>query len=180
MTADDINRSQQQYTANGDGKQQRSTAERLFDLFTSDLPAHVETRDFSHIDEDGKHKFKKIETVYTALTVEHVEAHLAGTVRISAYLLQENDTVRLGALDVDLYGATSESTIYRSDLCERVDALSLPLYNLPYQVGRIPHRAVLRRVHRRRNNAEDYAGSAQEPSGCSKKVCVAWLITSPQ
>jgi hypothetical protein len=100
MTDDDIN-SREQYTTNGDGKQQYGAAEHLFDLFASDLPAHIETRDFSHTDEDGKHKFKKTETVFTALTIEHVEAHLAGTVRISAYPLQKNDTVRWGALDID-------------------------------------------------------------------------------
>ena len=128
MTDDDVNRSHEQYTANGGPKQQKSAAECLFDLFASDLPAHVEARDFSHIDKDGKHKFKKTETVSTALTIAHVEAHLAGTVRISVYPLQKNDTVRWGGLDIDLYGATPESSIDVIELCERVDALSLPLF----------------------------------------------------
>ena len=163
---DDV-KSSQHCNANGDAKQQRSYAEQLFELFASDIPAHVETRDFSHIDEDGKHKFKKVETVHTVLSIEHVEAHLAGTVGVSGSFLQQNDTVRMGALDVDLYGATPKSSIDVSEFCERVTAIPLPLY-LPNQVGRIAHCSYLRRVHCRRNNAEDYAGSTQEP-GPSKQ-----------
>ena len=125
---DDDVKSSQHCNANADGKQQHSAPERLFDLFASDLPAHVETHDFSHIDKDGKHKFKRTETVPTALTIDHVEAHLTGTVRISAYPLQKNDTVRWGGLDIDLYGATPESSIDVVELCELVDALSLPLF----------------------------------------------------
>ena len=97
------------YSANTNGAQQDSSAERLFELFHSDLPAHVETREFSHIDKDGKHTFKRTETVHTALTIKHIEEHLAGTVRVSVYLLQKNDTVRVGGLDIDLYGWTPEN-----------------------------------------------------------------------
>jgi hypothetical protein len=105
-------------------KQQVTVAKRLFDLFYSDAKAHVETRDFSHIDDKGKHQFKEHKTADTPLTVEHVKEHLAGTMRISAYPIQQNDTARWGAIDIDLYDFDGV------EFCDRVTELAkvLPLH----------------------------------------------------
>ena len=98
---DDVNR-RKHCNKNGARKQAKSAAERLFKLFYSDAKKHVEQRDFSRI-ENGKHHFKKTKTVPTPLTIELVQAHLDGILRVSVVLLQPNDTTRWGTLDVDIY-----------------------------------------------------------------------------
>ena len=108
--------------------QAESVAEEFFKLFWSDAQKHVEQGGFRHIREDGKHVFEKPISIATPLSVVHVQQHLAGTVRISSIPLYQNDTCIVGALDVDLYGATPDKSLDVMELRQRMAALSLPLY----------------------------------------------------
>jgi hypothetical protein len=124
MSDDHANRQTNNTTDTGNSKAS-SVAEKLFDLFYSDATAHVEQRGgFKHIREDGKHVFEeKPDTVHTPITAEHVKAHLDGTIRLSAYPIQQNDTARWGTLDIDLYDDFDSV-----GLCQRLKELPLPLY----------------------------------------------------
>src|SRR5262249_9141462 len=108
----------QQYSANGSGSKAQSAAERLFESFHSDAKKHVEISGFKGIRKDGKHEFSKTLTVPTPLTIEHVQAHLDGKLRVAAVPLLENDTAKFGCIDIDLYNGSLDP-----DLNEHIPAL---------------------------------------------------------
>jgi predicted P-loop ATPase len=109
---------------------QPNDAEVLFNLFWSDAKKHVEHHgNFKNIREDGKHIFDRSpETIAFPLTALHVQAHLSGEYRVSGIPLCENDTVVWGGLDVDLYGATPDTSLDIITLRERVAELPFPMY----------------------------------------------------
>ena len=121
---DDLNSEHRQHTtANGGRSKVNGAAERLFKLFFSDAKKHVEISGFKGIRKDGKHEFSKVLTVPTPLTIDHVQAHLDGKIRVAGVPLLENDTAKFGCIDIDLYDGNLDP-----DLNEHIPALPLPLY----------------------------------------------------
>ena len=122
MANDDVNRHGHINTAQA-AIQGKDVAERLYTLFHSDAKKHVEIGGFKGIRKDGKHEFSKVLTVQTPLTIEHVQAHLDGKIRVASVPLRENDTASFACIDIDQYNGTLDS-----DLNEHIPALPLPLY----------------------------------------------------
>ena len=121
MRDDDVNRSQQHNTASGDGKQQRSTAERLFDLFVGNERRHVISSGLPVFDK-AKNKWSlTVTTKDEPATVDHWQQHLDHRYILSIIPLLDNGACWFGCIDVDEY-----DTSY-VDVCDRIDRLKLPL-----------------------------------------------------
>jgi hypothetical protein len=99
-------------------------AEQLFELFHSDADVHFEQSKFLHINSEGKHVFDKKGTYPPAVSVELIQAHLRGDIRLAVIPLLKNDTAKWGGADIDIY----DGSINVVDLCDRIAALPLPLY----------------------------------------------------
>ena len=121
MTADDINRSQQYNTANGDAKQQQGAAECLFDFFFGNERRHVISSGLPVFDK-AKNKWSLTVTTHNGPpTLDHWQQHLDHKFILSIIPLLDNGTCGFACIDCDEYDGISYI-----EICERIDKWKLP------------------------------------------------------